>query len=146
MEHKVWCVSYYTGLGYSDASKLFLSEIDARKFADERITHGCIDVKCFRTRDIWSFTAKHFEEKLIELIGDRYNESMESCTHLFSSEEFDESLEEELVRVAKEVDLEDFSCDIWKTFDSPGLDVYALSCAWTYDGTLHHYTDTLEVC
>ena len=145
MSLKVWCVSYYTGLGYSDSSELFLTESDAKIFAENRIAGGCKDVKYFETTDIWGFTARHFSEKIINIIANRLDEDG-NCVHLYESDSSDESLEDEIRRTAAEVEeFSDFSCDIWNTFESTGLDVYALSCAWIYRGMLYHYTDTLEV-
>ena len=144
MALKVWCVSYYTGLGYSDSSELFLTESEAKIFAENRIAGGCKDVKYFETTDIWGFTARHFTDKIINIIANRLGEDG-NCVHLYESDASEESLEEELERTAAEAGIKDFSCDIWNVFDSTGIDIYALSCAWTYRGELKHYTDTLEV-
>ena len=141
---KVWCVSYYNSLGYSDSSDLFLTKLEAEIFAENRIAWGCKDVKCFETTDIWGFTANHFLEKITALVDNR-TDNKGSC-NIWEDDENDETLEDEIQRIAAEVkEIREFSCDLWNTFESPGLDVYALSCAWIYKERLYHYTQTLEV-
>lgn len=144
MALKVWCVSWYNGLGYSDRSELFLTELEAKNFAINRIAGGCKDVKYFETTDIWGFTARHFSEKITALVDDRTDN--EGRCNIWEYDGVEETLEDEIRRTAAEVkEFSDFSCDLWSTFESTGLDVYALSCAWIYRGILFHYTDTLEV-
>lgn len=143
MSLKVWCVSYYSGFGYHDHSELFLTERKAKIFVENRVTAGCKDIKCCQVPDIWNYTARHFEEKIDDLLERRTSD--EGCCFPWEMEDSSETLEEELIRTAAEAGIKDFSCDIWNVFESPGIDIYSLSCAWTYRGELKHYTDTLEV-
>lgn len=57
----------------------------------------------------------------------------------------DISLKEELVELASAAGIEDFRCECWSVFETEDVEVFALSCAWTYRNKLYHYTDTLEV-
>lgn len=144
MSLKVWCVSYYTGLGYSDSSVLFILEREARLYAENRIAGGCKDVKCYQVTDIWNYTARNFSEKISTIIENRTNEDG-NCVGFYEVEGMEQSLEDEINIAAIEAGLKDFSCEIWSVFESSGIDIYALSCAWTYNEKLYHYTDTLEV-
>lgn len=139
MALKVWQVSWNN----SDNIELFVDEYSARLFEENRRADG-YEPKVFEVTDIWNYTARHFAEKITDIITNRLGEDG-NCVALYESDASEESLEEELERTAAEAGILEFSCDIWNTFESPGLDVYALSCAWTYRGILFHYTDTLEV-
>ena len=140
MALKVWCVSYYIGLGFADSSILFISEREAKIDAENLIARGYKDVKCYQVTDIWEYTARFFSEKISNIIESRTNEDGSVMVHNDNG-----FIEDEIKEVAANAGLEDFSCDVWTVFETSSYDVYALSCAWTYRGELHHYTDTLEV-
>lgn len=144
MSLKVWCVSYYIGLGYSDSSELFLTERDAKLFAERRVEGGCKDVKCYQVTDIWNYTARNFSEKITAIIESRTNEHG-SCVGFYEVEGMDQSLEDEINMAAIEAGLKDFSCKVWNVATTSFCDFYALSCTWTYNEKLYHYINTLEV-
>ena len=138
MSLKVWCVSWNSGIN----TELFINEREARIFEENRRSDG-YESKVFEVTDIWYYTARHFEEKIADLIERRTSDN--GCCPPWETEDSSETLKQELIRTAAEAGIKDFSCDIWNTFESPGIDTYALSCAWIYRGRLYHYTDTLEV-
>ena len=73
------------------------------------------------------------------------DESIKNLSAYLEEEEEERTDAEIIEEAAAEAGLEDFSCDCWCTFENPGIEVYALSCAWTYRDELHHFTETLEV-
>ena len=140
----VWCVSYYTGLDYSDRSELFLTEREAKLFAENCTAGGCKDVKYYQVTDIWNYTARNFSEKITAIIESRTNK-LGSCEGFYEVEGMDQSLEDEINMAAIEAGLKDFSCKVWKVATISFYDFYSLSCAWTYNEKLYHYINTLEV-
>jgi hypothetical protein len=131
-------------LGYFDGSELFLTEREAKLFAEKCIAGGCKDVKCYQVTDIWNYTARNFSEKISTIIESRTNEDG-NCVGFYEVEGMEQSLEDEINIAAIEAGLKVFSCEVWNVFGNPGVDIYALSCAWIYNEKLYHYTDTLEV-
>lgn len=57
------------------------------------------------------------------------------------------SLEEELIELFQINHIEEFSVNISNVFDSPGLDIYAVSIAYIdKNGKLEHITDSIDRC
>ena len=79
------------------------------------------------------------------VINERTNKSgsVNIYKEVFNGITYDEiKIDDEIIERCKEFPVE-LSIDIWCCFESPAVDVYALSIAWIEDGKLQHYTDTL---
>lgn len=53
------------------------------------------------------------------------------------------SIGDEIEQALQEKEIE-YSVEMWKVFDNPGITIYALSVAWIEDGKLSQYCTTLE--
>lgn len=137
---KVLQVSWASKYSSHIYSKLFFSPIEAEDFKNERIAEGALNVKLSEVTDIWEFTARNFSEKIATVI------ELRLCDNgAFDMWKNDLAFEDEINELAEAAHLRDFQCECWKVFSSSGLEVFALSCVWTFRGELHHYVDTLEV-
>ena len=142
MSLKIYQVSWATPISHHDYCELFLSKREAENFAEKKIKGNvAIDVRFAEVTDIWHYTAKNFGEKIALIIESRTDNDNNTTMY----DENDVCIVDELEEAAAEAGLEDFSCDCWCTFENSGIEVYALSCAWTYRDELHHFTETLEV-
>lgn len=86
------------------------------------------------------------EDIIMNVINERTNESGSVTLYkeVFNGTNYDEiRIDDEIIERCKDFPVE-LSIDIWCCFESPGVDVYALSIAWIEDGKPQHYTDTLN--
>ena len=118
----------------------FFPPLEAEVCKNDRIAEGSLNVKLSEVTDIWEFTARNFSEKIAAVI-----ESRQCDNGAFDMWKNDFAFEDEIYELADAAHLRDFECECWNVFNSPGLEIYALSCVWTFRGVIHHYIDTLEV-
>lgn len=136
---KLWNVEWFTAFSSHIYSELFFTEREADEFIEERCAASY--AKKYQVEDIWHFAARNFERVISDIIEKRTSD--DGNVSIWNDE--DVSIDEEIEALAGELGIKQFSCERWETFENPGIDVYAFSAAWVYDGELHHYTDTLEV-
>lgn len=137
---KIWCVDYSGTFDSHMHSVLFLSEEEAKEWY-EKFTYDGVYRKMYQVEDIWGFAARNFEQVIINLITAHTDD--EGNTHIWNEE--GESLEEKIAKLAKQLDIQQFSYERWLTFDNPGIDIYAFSAAWVHEGELHHFNDTWQI-
>lgn len=138
---KIYMVEWVNPLSGRNYTEIFINKEEALKIFEEKSDDSALEeVKITKVTDIWGFTAENFSKKITEVMFARINEDGN-----FSLEKDGITFSEELDELAKAAGLEDFDCNFECMFESPAYDVYALSCAWTYRGELHHFTEKLEV-
>lgn len=85
------------------------------------------------------------EDIIMNVINERTNEfgSVALYKEVFNGTNYDEvRIDDEIIERCKDFPVE-LSIDIWCYFESPAVDVYALSVEWIEDGEFQYYTDTL---
>lgn len=84
----------------------------------EKIVEGRIDVS----------GSAHLYVEILDEDGDYVDE-------LLIGDEIEQALQEKGI---------EYSVEMWKVFDNPGITIYALSVAWIEDGELSQYCTTLK--
>lgn len=132
---KIWCVSYYSGLGYNDSSRLFLTKEEAQNFYYN--LHSSCECKMFQTTDIWHWCARHFRRVVNEIVALR--DSGDNFTYIYG-------LVEELRETAKHCGIKEFCADlVWGDVSwEKDSDTCFLSVAWYYDNKLEHMMFKME--
>lgn len=137
----IYMVIWANPLDGRSHSETFISKEKTFKFLKEKLDDSALkEIRITKVPDIQSLVAKNFSEKITEVMFARMDYDGN-----FSLEKDGITFPEELDELAKAAGLEDFDCNFECMFESPAYEVYALSCAWTYRGELHHFIEKLEV-